>query len=187
MGGPLAAQTPLLVPVHRVTDSRTRVTQEQFRRFWFRIWPEAVRDFGRCGIELQCSDGKGEIKLSPAGRPIFVGLQPRVLNLVLTDSIPMEWDQGRGLAGVTTRYEGYHLCVIALHHAHGHRIPFVAVNTCVHEILHALLGDIFVSRPTALQVGRREFRIDWQATRLWLLRDAGDIRRSAAAYLKRMR
>src|SRR5437016_3257590 len=110
-----------------------------------------------------------------------------IINLVLTGHIPLYWDNGRALAGVTTIYEGYHVCLIALPYAHGNRMPFLSVNTCVHELLHALLQDVFVSRPKWFQIGRRELRIDWYATRLWLFHDGGAIRRSAQAYLDRLR
>src|SRR4030095_9446589 len=108
-------------------------------------------------------------------------------NLVLTDHVPMYWDRGKGLRGVTTLVDGYHVCLVALQYAHGHQIPFVAVNTCVHELLHALLQDIFVSRAKWYQAGRREFRVDWCATRLWLFHDGGAGRKSAQAYLDRLR
>jgi hypothetical protein len=150
------------------------------------VWPEAVRDLGRCGIQLRSSDVQGEIRRSPGGRPVFVGLRRDAINLVLTGRVPMQWDNGRALAGVTTLYQGYHLCVIALAYAHTHQIPFVSVNTCVHELLHALMQDIFLSRPKRLQVARREFRADWYATRLWLFGDCAAIRESAAAYLERL-
>jgi hypothetical protein len=183
----LPSQTPLIVPVRRVMDTRTRCTPQQFRHFWYTIWPEAVRDFSRCGIQLQCTDAKGEIRLSAADRPIFTGLEPGVINMVITDRIPRYWDKGRGLAGVTTLYEGYHLSVIALSRAHGHHVPFFSVNTCVHELLHALLQDVFLSRPTALQVNEHEFRDDCDATRLWLFHDGAAIRESARVYLNRLR
>ncbi len=66
----------------------------------------------------------GEIRRSPSDAPIFVGLQRARLNLVLTDLIPMNWDRARGLAGLTTVWQGYHVCVIALEYAHPNRIPF---------------------------------------------------------------
>jgi hypothetical protein len=181
------AQAPLLLPVHRVMDIRTKCTPERLNRFWWRVWPEAVRDFSRCGIQLQCTDAKGEIKLSPGDRPIFVGLEPGVINLMLTDHLPMAWDKARSLAGMTTVYEGYHLCVIALSYAHGHQVPFLSTNTCVHEMLHLLLQDVFVKRPKWYQVNEREMRADWYATRLWLFQDGGAIRQSAAVYLERLR
>src|SRR5947209_8761959 len=112
---------PLIVPIHRVLDTRAACAPEQLRRFWSSIWPEAVRDFNRCGIQFQTTEATGEIKRSAADRPIFLGLERAAINLILTDYIPMYWDRGRGLAGVTTRYEGYHVCVIALSHAHGHQ------------------------------------------------------------------
>jgi hypothetical protein len=177
----------LPVPIHRIMDSRAQCTQEQFHQFWSSIWPEAVRDFSRGGIELQTSDGPGEVKRSPGDMPIFVGLRRGVINLVLTDHIPMKWDSGRAVAGVTTIHDGYHLCLIALQYAHGNQVPFLSVNTCVHELLHALLQDVFVSRPTWYQSGGREWRIDWYATGLWLFRDGAAIRKSAQAYLARLR
>jgi hypothetical protein len=178
--------TPLIVPIHRITDRRARCTPDRYRQFWWSIWPEAVRDFSRCGIQLQCSDTSGEIRRSPAGRPIVVGLERGVVNLLLTDHIPMEWDNGQALAGVTTLHEGSCVCAIALQYAHGNRIPFLSTNTCVHEMLHALLQDIFVRRPSWLQVGERESRIDWYATRLWLFHEGDGIRKSAEACLKRL-
>jgi hypothetical protein len=168
-------------------DRRTQCTPEELRRFWWSIWPEAVRDFNRCGIQLKCSDARGEIRRSPGGRPIFDGLERGVINLVLTDHIPMDWDNGRALAGATTLREGYCVCMIALRYAHGHQVPFLSTNTCVHEMLHALLQDIFVNRPNWLQTGERESRIDWYATLLWLFQDGTAIRRSAEICLNRLR
>jgi hypothetical protein len=182
-----SAQARLLVPVHRVTDARAQCPPEQFHHFWSSIWPEAVRDFSRGGIEIQTSDGPGEVKRSPGDRPIFIGLRRGVVNLVLTDHIPMLWDNGRARTGVTTLYDGYHVCMVALRYAHGNQIPFLSVNTCVHELLHALFQDVFVSRPKWFQAGGREFRIDWYATCLWLFHDGAAVRKSAQAYLDRLR
>ena len=103
----------------------------------------------------------------------------------MTHHIPLAWDQGRGLAGVSTLYNGHHLCVIALNHAHGHEVPFLSVNTCVHELLHVLLQDIHAGDPTRLRRAENEFRIDWHATMLWLFRDGDTIREAAQAYLER--
>jgi hypothetical protein len=120
----------LLVPVHRIMDSRAQCSPEQLHQFWYGIWPEAVRNFGRGGIELQTSDGPGEVRRSPGDVPIFVGLRRGVINLVLTDHIPMKWDNGRAQAGVTTIHDGYHLCLVALQYAHGDQVPFLSTNTC---------------------------------------------------------
>ena len=139
------------------------------------------------GIGLQTSDGPGEVRRSPGDWPIFVGLRRGVINLVLTDHIPMKWDNGRALAGVTTIQDGYHVCLIALRYAHGNQVPFISVNTCVHELLHALLQDVFVRRPSWFQTGSREARIDWYATWLWQFHEGAAIRKSAQAYLARLR
>ena len=177
----------LMVPVHRVMNSRAQCTPEQFHDFWWHIWPEAVRDFSGGGIQLQTSDAVGEVRRSPGDRPIFTGLRRDCINLILTDYIPMKWNPGAASAGVTTIYDGYHLCLLALRYAHGNQVPFLSVNTCVHELLHALLQDVFVRRPTWYQSGGREFRIDWYATRLWLFHDGAAIRQSAQTYLARLR
>ena len=104
-----SAQAPLIVPVHRVLDRRAKCTPEQLRRFSSSLWPEAVRDFNRCGIRFQTSEATGEIRLSPGEKPIFIGLERGVINMVLTHHVPMDWDNGRALAGVTTLHEGYHI------------------------------------------------------------------------------
>lgn len=184
---PSVSRLPLIVPVHLVVDGRPNWQPEQIRRFWSRMWPQAVRDFGSCGIRLESRVTAGEVRRSPGGRPIFIGLDRSVLNLVITDQIPMVWDNARALSGVTTRYQGHHLCVVALNYAHCHQIPLLSVNTCVHELLHALLQDIFESRPTGLLGEAREFRVDWYATRLWLFRDGAHIRKAAQAYVERLR
>jgi hypothetical protein len=175
------------VPVHRITDSKAQFPPEELHRFWSSIWPEAVVDFSRGGIELQTSDGPGEVGHSAADKPLIGGLRRGVVNLVLTDHLPLYWDNGRALSGVTTLYHGYHVCMIALRYAHGNRAPFLSVNTCVHELLHALLQDIFITRPTWLRTGTRENRADWYATCLWLFHDGAAVRRSARTYLDRLR
>jgi hypothetical protein len=177
----------LTIPVHRVMDSRSRCTLQQVSHFSSSIWPEAVRDFQRCGIEFQVSQVTGEVRRSPGGRPVFIGLEHRAINLVITDHILQNWDQGKGVTGVSTRYDGYDISMVALDYAHGHQIPFLAVNTCVHELLHVLLLDIFDLHPKGLAGYEREFRIDWYATRLWLFRDGAAIRKSAQVYLDRLR
>lgn len=182
-----ATREQVTVPVHRIVDAKAPFPPGSLQRFWSSIWPEAVTDFGRGGVELQTTDGPGEVGHTAADRPLFTGLRRGALNLVLTDSLPLYWDNARSLAGVTTLDRGYHLCLIALRYAHGDRVPFLSVNTCVHEILHALLLDIFLTRPSAYQAAEREYRIDWYATRLWLLHDGAAVRRSAQAYLDRLR
>jgi hypothetical protein len=76
--------------------------------------------------------------------------------------------------------------MVALRYAHGNQIPFLSVNTCVHELLHVLLQDILISRLKWFQGGGHELRIDWYATWLWLFHDGATIRKSAQAYLDRL-
>jgi len=110
-----------------------------------------------------------------------------VLNLVLTRDLPLYWDEARARAGVTTIIDGCHVCVIALRYAHGDQAPFLSVNTCVHEMLHALMQDVFVTKPKWYQSGTREFNADYYATLMWLFHDGSAVRRSAEAYLRRLR
>lgn len=117
----------------------------------------------------------------------MTGLERDAINLVVTDRLPLEWDLGRALSGVTTLYRGYHLCMLAWAFSHVNQIPFFSVNTCVHEMLHALMLDIYESRPKGVPGWARESRIDYYATRLWLLRDGVAIRQSAERYMERLR
>jgi hypothetical protein len=183
---PTISQAPLIVPVHLVLDGRAKWRPEQIRRFWSSIWPEAVRNFGWCGIQLQSSLRAGQVWRPPSREPVVTGLDPGMINLVITDQIPVEWDSGRALSGVAMRYRGYDLCMVALSHAHGHQIPLLSVNTCIHELLHVLLHDIFESRPQGLPGQAREFRIDWYATRLWLFHDGAAIRKAAHTSVERL-
>jgi len=178
-----ASSGPLIVPVRRILDKRARCTPQQLAHWWDEIWPEAAREFGRGGIRLQTVDAPGEIKRRPSGRPAFDGLLRGTINLVITDHVPLDYG---AVAGVTTQWEGYDLCVIALSDAHTNQVPYFSVNTCVHELLHLLLQDLLLRRPKWYQVGEREVRIDLYATRLWLFHDGAAIRESAAAYLKRL-
>jgi hypothetical protein len=182
-----AVSTPVVVPVRVIVDGKVNWRPQSLRRFWYGIWPEAVRDFASSGIILAAAAGTGDVGRPPGREPVVSGLDPFSLNLVVTNRIPMEWDSGRGICGVTLRYRGYHLCMIALSRAHGNQIPYVSTNTCVHEMLHAFLHDIFESRPGTVSGQYREFRVDACATRLWLLGGASGIRESARKYVSRLR
>jgi len=167
---------------------RAKCSREQFRKFWFSVWPQAVREFGECGVQLETTDAPGAVRHLADGRPMFSGLERGALNLFLTDYVPMYWDNGRGLSGVTTMLDGgYHLCLIAINYSHGNLIPLVSVNTCVHEMLHALMQDIWLQHPGEWRTGEREFRIDAYATDLWVFRRGAAIRRSAQQYVDRLR
>ena len=178
------AATPIVVPVRRVMDKRAKCTPKQLHQWWSVIWPQAAREFGRAGIRLQTTDAPGEIKRTASDRPLFTGLQRGAVNLAITDHIPLDYG---ATAGVTTRWQGYDLCVIALSDAHANQVPYFSVNTCVHELLHLLLQDVYLNKPKWYQTGEREFRIDWYATRLWLFGEGAAIRKSTASYLKRLR
>lgn len=58
-------------------------------------------------VALQVRERTGEILQDPSSRPRFVGLARGEGNGVLTDTIPLEWDHGRQVAGGSTVYEGY--------------------------------------------------------------------------------
>ncbi len=182
-----AAPPAVVVPVSLVLDGKAKLTPEVLQHFWSSLWPQAVQEFASGGIRLECRNVTGEVFRPPGRQPVVSGLDPAALNIVLTGTIPMEWDSGRSLSGVTLRYRGRHLCMISLYRAHGHLIPLVSVNTCVHEILHALMLDIFEQNPQGVAGASREFRIDYLATRLWLFRDGVEIRNSAQRYTQKLR
>jgi hypothetical protein len=181
------SEQPVIVPVRRIVDAHAKIAPVDLARFWRKIWPQASRDFGSCGVRLQVTDAPGEIKNTAADRPVFVGLDRGSLNLVLTDHLPLYWDASRALAGVTTIYEGYHLCLIALRYAHGHQVPWFSTNTCTHELLHALMQDVYVMHPKWYQSAGREARIDAYATGLWLFHSGDAVRKSAREYVARLR
>jgi hypothetical protein len=129
----------------------------------------------------------GEIRRSPADTPPFTGLRRGAINLVLTDRLPLYWDNARALPGVTAIVDGHHLCLLSLWYAHAHQAPFVSVNTCLRELLHAFMQDVFVRRPTWYQTAGREAGIDAYATGLWLFGDGAAVRTSAQEYVNRRR
>ena len=66
------------------------------------------------------------------------------------------------------------------------QVAFLSTNTCLHEILHVLLQDIFLKAPKWYQSGSREARVDYYATRLWIFHDGKEVGKSAEAYLRRL-
>ena len=180
----VSPQPRVTVPIHLVLDSRANLSPARLRYFWSYLWPEAVRDLTNCGLSLDCTFSVGEVFRPPEREPVISGLDHGAINLVVTHRIPPQWDGARCLGGLTTCYRGHHLCMVALYYAHCHQIPFLAVNTCVHELLHVLLRDIFEPRPPGFLGEAREFRIDYYATRLWLFGEGAAIRDSARAYLQ---
>ena len=181
------ASRSLNLPIHLIADARVNWAPGRLEHFHQTLWYEAERDFARCGIALDVTRMPGEVRRTPSDRPLFVGLARGVLNVVLTGQVPLTWDTGRCLSGVTTLFQGYHLCVIAVDYAHAHQIPLLSVNTCVHELLHVVMRDIFERRPQGWRGSAREFRIDLLATRLWLFGDPGPIPASAAQYVRQLR
>src|ERR1700737_2102986 len=71
---PGVSRAEMGVPVQLVLDSKAKLNPEQIGRFWSRVWPEAVRDFRRCGIRLQWSLQTGEVERPPGREPVVSGL-----------------------------------------------------------------------------------------------------------------
>jgi hypothetical protein len=181
-----AAPSTVTVPVDILFDKDAHLSDWGVRGFWS-LWAEAVRDFGWCGVRFQTRVREAGMWRPPNRQPVISGLGAGVLNVVVTNSIPEMWDNGRILRGVTTLYRGHHLCMIAMNFAGRNRMPLVALNTCTHELLHALMGDIFELAPGGARGQSRELRIDWLATRLWLFHSGRGVRESARAYVERLR
>lgn len=175
------------VPILELLDIHGLPGKGELQRFRSSVWEEAVRTFRASGVHLRPVTRLGELLRYPSGRPRFLGLERRMLNVVLTATVPLDWDSGRSLSGVTTIYEGYHISVIALKNAHANRVPLLVLNTVVHELLHAFRGDIFVRRTGLLRGEDREAAVDWQATRLWLFGGSSAVQQSARDYVRRLR
>src|SRR5689334_8606493 len=93
--GRSASPPPLIVPIHVLLDTEVKLAPSLIQRFWSRLWPETVRDFGRCGIRFETVVKSGEVWRAPERQPVIRGLERGVINLVLTDQIPVFWDYGR--------------------------------------------------------------------------------------------
>jgi hypothetical protein len=194
LGTPLAApvigccSTSLIeVPVLRLLDKNAALSSTEIQAFYDTVWDEAARLFQSCEVALRTIEKVGEIRRYPSGRPRFLGLERNMMNVVLTETVPLAWDNGRSLCGLTTIYEGYHLSVLALRNAYPNRLPILAVNTVVHEMLHVLRGDIFVRRAGFLNGADREAAVDWQATQLWLVGGLRGLKEWANRYVQALR
>ena len=174
---------PLVLPIDHIVHGKAAFRPGTLDHFNTRIWPEALRDLNACGISVQTERREGEIRRTPGGQPIFTAVRAEAVNMVITDHVPLHWDNGRALAGTAVRYPRYDVCVIALNEAHAHKLPFIAVNTCLHELLHVLLRDTVAAPESAWRREYAEFRVNVLATRLWLFRDGARIRHAAGAYL----
>lgn len=181
-----ATPSNVVVPVDILIDEDAKLSEDTVRRFWG-LWAEAASDLGWCGVFFQTRVRAAGMWRPSSRQPVISGLGHGVLNFVVTRSVPIEWDNGRMLRGVTTIYRNHHLCLIGMNRADRNRVPLIAVNTCLHELLHALLLDIFEFRPGGARGQAREFRIDWLATRLWLFHSGAGIRESARTYVQRLR
>jgi len=184
---PAAVPARVTVPIRLIFDSRVKWRAGRLHYFWWSLWRQTVRDFESCGVHLEVIEGVGDIWRPYRREPVISGLDANALNVVVTDTLPILWDRGLALCGVTMTYRGFHLCVIALERAHTNEVPLLSLNTCNHEILHALLGDVFERRPKGVAGQAREFRIDCYATLAWLFPYAGAIRKAAYIYVNRLR
>ena len=130
------------------------------------IWPEACNDLAKTGTSVRVTSGRGRIIRPPNRTPILEGLRDGHINMFLSASVPMHWDRCRALKGVAFDYGGNHVCIIALNNAHAHWIPFFATNTCLHELLHVLLGHTGRAKPQGVGADMLELRVDAIATQL---------------------
>lgn len=185
-GPAIASEAHLEIPLLRITDKHAHSGVARRTQFLTGIWKEAEQVFARGGIVLRPIDRTGEALQYPSGRPLFRCLDRSMINVVLTDRVPLDWDKGRSLAGVSTLYEGFCLSVLSIEEAHGNEIPFLSVNTVVHELLHVLLQDVFRDRTSVIHGQSAEARVDLHATRLWLFGGDETVRQSAKSCLDRL-
>jgi hypothetical protein len=181
-----AAKAHVEIPLLRITDKHAHSAAGKRSEFLEGVWKQAEEVFASGGMKLRAIDRDGEVLQYPSGRPLLRCLDRSMINVVVTDRVPLDWDKGRSLAGVSSLYEGFCLCVISTEEAHGNQIPFLSVNTVVHELLHALLHDVFVDRTSVIHGQAAEARVDLYATRLWLFGDGAAVRESARQCLDRL-
>jgi hypothetical protein len=177
----------LEIPLVRILDKYAQSNSGRRTRFLTEIWKEAEQVFASAGMSLRTVDRVGEVLQYPSGRPRFRCLERGIINVVLTDRVPLDWDKGRSLAGVSAMYEGFCICVISMNEAHGNQIPFISVNTIAHELLHVLLQDVFRDRTSVFHGQSSEARVDLHATRLWLFGRDETVRESTQVCLQRLR
>lgn len=186
----LAAATlppKLVLPIRLTFDAHAEISPAQLDYFHKTLWPETIRGFASAGVDLHVTAVPGFIRRLPSGTPMFTHLDRRAINLIVTSDIPIHWDQGRGLAGVSLLYDRANLCLIALRRAHAHQVPFLSVNTILHELLHVILEDVYVQEPSPIESTQREFRADFAATRLWLFSSNPAITQYVRQFLPRLR
>ena len=141
----------------------------------------------KCGIRLQVTTATCVVERPEWREPVVKGLRWGVINFVITGLIPILWDRGRGVSGVSSLYRGHHMCMVALSRANAHQAPFFSVNSCLHELLHVLLGDIVEPPPDGVHRQMRELQVDSVSTNLWLFGAGGALRESTRACLARLR
>jgi hypothetical protein len=169
---PLAAaaacrsKAPRILCVNFLLDSESIPAARHIRYFHDRIWREACEDLAKLGISVEMVTGRGCVHRPPDRAPVFEGLIRGAINIVLTRTVPMHWDRCRGMKGLAFRAGGYDVCLLALDHAHAFRFPYLATNSCLHELLHFLLGDVDAKKPGGLAGEWREFCVDALATHL---------------------
>lgn len=157
---------PKTLAVHLITDSVSLPTDARIANFHDRIWPEAVRDLAKAGTVVCRSTGPGRIIRPPDRPPILEGIVRGVINMYLTTSVPMYWDYGRALRGIAFDHRGHRVAVIALNYAHALRFPYLSTNTCLHELLHFIVGDTNLMKSQGWAASLRELRVEGLATRL---------------------
>jgi hypothetical protein len=186
-GAASGATAPVEIPLVRIMDKYAQSKPATRTQVLTVIWKEAEQVFAGAGMPLRTIDRVGEVLQYPSGRPRFRCLERGVINIVLTDRVPLDWDKGRSLAGVSAMYEGFCICVISMNEAHGNQIPFISVNTIAHELLHVLLQDVFRDRTSVFHGQSAEARVDLHATRLWLFGSDETVRKSTQVCLERLR
>ncbi len=73
-----SARAPVIVPVHVVIDAAAKMRPDAMQYFWRSIWPEAMRDFGRCGISVPNTVQDGSVWRPNFRTPMVSGLESGV-------------------------------------------------------------------------------------------------------------
>jgi hypothetical protein len=147
---------PIVVHIDR-RGSQIRTTH--VRWFWECLLREAEHDLIHAGVRITSTVGQGWIERGDIDA-FFHGVQPEAINVYVTHWIPLCWDLGRGLCGLSGLAGATEVIVVSAENAHRHIVPYLATNTLAHEIGHVLRGDLRLRNPGGWEEQQRELSLD---------------------------
>jgi hypothetical protein len=134
---------------------------------WFRncLLPEALLDLTKAGVAPIVRWGGGWIERKEADA-LFHGVVPKAVNVFVTPWVPLCWDKGMGLCGLSGIAAGTDTVIVSTANAHRHLVPYLATNTLLHEFGHVLRGDLHRKNTNGWGEQMDELAVDRTVTHL---------------------